>query len=83
MGVIVSMVLLGVFVVVVGFILVSIWREEGGDRLKRAERKELALARGVIANVKELAYEYRDLDSNLSYRLLDTIKEYEARKGSR
>ena len=55
-------------------------RQDGHGPLNRAEKIELALARRVIENVKEMAYEYRDLDSDLSYRLLDTIKEYERKK---
>lgn len=83
MGFIIGMSLIGLLALIVIWFLVTVTLENRRDNkapISRREKAELLLARKVIANVKELAYDYRDLDTNLSYRLLDTIAEYERKK---
>lgn len=64
---------------IIGFVVGNVLatRQKVAAPLNRAERLRLRAAEAAIENVKELAYEYRDLDSNLSYRLLDTVRDYE------
>jgi len=45
--------------------------------LRKAERAELAEARATLAALKELAYEHQQLDSNLSFLIIDQIKSHE------
>lgn len=83
MGFIISMTVLGLIVALalVGVVMsVLNNRRATASPLNQKERRELSSARQVLDEVKDLAYEYRDLDSNLSYRLIETIKRHENRK---
>jgi hypothetical protein len=80
MGFIITVSLLVTLGVIVAVALYLTVREDNDSRtkgLKRRERKELDAAREALDQIKALAYEYRTLDSNLSYRVIDTLEKYE------
>jgi type II secretory pathway pseudopilin PulG len=47
------------------------------QRLSRRERSELARLRNLVANLREIAYDHRELDSSLAVIILDEIKSSE------
>ena len=47
------------------------------DPLAARERAELAGLRGLVGDLKDIAYDHRELDSALAMILIDRIRTYE------
>ena len=78
MGFIITVTLLGLLVAVVLFAGLMSWQE---NRRKYLESPEVKRAREAIDQIRLLAYEYKALDTtDLPYRLLDVIENYEGKK---
>jgi hypothetical protein len=52
-----------------------------GQGLDRHERAELHALRTLVDDLKETAWEHRELDSPLSTIIIDKIRSYERRRG--
>ncbi len=60
------------------FLIVS--RGTAAPPVSRREQAELAALRELIDDLKETAWEHRELDSALSTILIDKIREHERRR---
>jgi hypothetical protein len=69
----------GLLIVVAMVWLVSrvVSQGTGHGRLDARERDELLALRGLVDDLKETAWEHRELDSALSVIVLDTIRTFE------
>ncbi|HSV37706.1 MAG TPA: hypothetical protein VLI04_03000 [Nocardioidaceae bacterium] len=71
----VGVLLVGV-VVIVGALLL-IMTTSRSDSSASAERAELAALRALVAELKDMAYDHRELDSSLAVLFTDRIRSYE------
>ncbi len=62
---------------IVGLLVYTMPRPTTGNDLSRRERSELVGLRGLVDDLKETAWEHRELDSALSTIMIDKIREYE------
>lgn len=65
---------------IVGLLVYTMPRPTTGTDLNRRERSELDGLRGLVDDLKETAWEHRELDSALSTIMIDKIREYERRR---
>lgn len=84
MGGVVWLLLLGVVVVVVALLVVMATSRSDShamrDQMELVDaREELAQLRILVDDLRELAYEHRELDSALSVLMVDRIRTYERR----
>lgn len=74
--------LLGI-VLVLGFLGLMVYLFAAGSAsraLNQRERDELNRLRVLVDDLKETAWEHRELDSALSTIMIDKIREYERRR---
>ena len=73
--------LLGLLVVVlfVGLAVHLLSRNTAALSLGQQEREELADLRALVDDLKQTAWDHRELDSALSTIIIDTIRSYERR----
>ncbi|MGZ4427010.1 MAG: hypothetical protein ACXVXC_01510 [Nocardioidaceae bacterium] len=70
-------------VVILGVVLWLVVRLVGqttAGQLGRPEREELLDLRGLVDDLKETAWEHRELDSPLATIIIDKIRTYEHRR---
>lgn len=74
--------LLGLVVVVAffGYLFYVMSQNSGGGVLERRERAELEELRVLVDDLKETAWDHRELDSALSVILIDKIRGFEKRR---
>lgn len=65
---------------IVGLLAYTMPRPAAGSELGRRERAELDGLRGLVDDLKETAWDHRELDSALSVIMIDKIREYERRR---
>lgn len=81
MSMIAGVLLLGVVLAVLIFgALLLIMSNSRSDSGVASERAELAALRELVADLKDIAYDHRELDSALSTILIDRIRTYERQR---
>ena len=70
--------LVGVIVLVGALLLVMM--NSRSDSTVAAERAELAALRELVAELKDMAYDHRELDSSLAVLFTDRIRSYERQR---
>lgn len=73
--------LLGILIVV-GFLAVTVYAFSAGTAsraLNQQEREELYRLKALVDDLKQTAWDHRELDSALSTIIIDKIREYERR----
>lgn len=68
-----------VLVAAVAAVAVTAGRSRPQDALAAAERRELERLRLLVDDLKELAWDHRELDPDLSTIVIDTIRTSERR----
>ncbi len=76
-GIALLFVVLAVMVVVVVIGLVLLMASSRSDSSVASERAELVRLRELVADLKDIAYDHKELDSSLSTILIDRIRSYE------
>jgi hypothetical protein len=68
--------LLTVLVLALTGVVAVVW-VAGRQGLSHQERRELVRLKELVTNLREIAHEHRELDSNLAVIILDEIKNSE------
>ncbi len=74
-----TLIIVLLILVAAGVVLVMLPRGKDNGTVLHHEREELQQLRGLVDDLKETAWEHRELDSMLSTIIIDKIRTFERR----